>query len=197
MTIRCLSPTEVEAAFVKPKFSVSLEQRWYRSALWLDPIHADMQTRIAAKQPDSLSEIPCFVTRLNRWLPTRRARLLWVDHWETLTFCGADSLIAATWRGLGEARPFKEAPGLYLDPQNWDEEIQTAISAPHASALGALVGVIALMMMTYSDGWLIADDGADRVEFWEGNFFFHSDDAAQLERAEAMIDAFGCKRWKA
>jgi hypothetical protein len=194
--MRCLSPEEAEATFSSPKFSVSLEHQWYRSALQLDRAYASRQTRIAAEQPDSLGAVPYFAMRLNRWLPARRSRLLWVDHWETMTFFGAEALVAATWRGLGEARSFKQAPGLYLDPQDWDEEDQTTISSTHAAALGALVGVIALVMMTYSDGWLISEGCADRIEFWEGHFFFHSHDPMQLERGGAIIDSFGCKRWQ-
>ena len=59
-----------------------------------------------------------------------------------------------------------------------------------------LAGVIAMLMMTQSDGWLIAAGCADRIEFWEGHFFFHSQDADQLRRAEAIVEALGCKKWK-
>jgi hypothetical protein len=194
--MRFVSPAEAEAVFTSPKFSVSLEHQWYRSALCLDPACAASQIRVAAEQPESLGDIPNFAGRLNRWLPTGRARMLWVDHWEDMTFCGAASLVEAAWRGLGERRSFRQAPGLHLDPQIWDEQDQTAVSPAHADAIGALVGLIALVMMSYSDGWLISADCPDRIEFWEGRFFFHSSDARQLESANAIIDAFGCKRWK-
>lgn len=122
--------------------------------------------------------------------------MLWVDHWETSSFLGAEALVSATWRGLGENRSFREAPGLYLDPQDWNEEDWTNISPQQAEAIGGLIGVVALLMMTYSDGWLIAAECADRVEFWEGHFFFHSDDPEKLKAANSIIDDFKCKRWK-
>jgi hypothetical protein len=43
------------------------------------------------------------------------------------------------------------------------------------------------------DGWLIAAD-ADRIEFWEGNIFFYSQDTARLAAAEALMSEFECPR---
>lgn len=194
--MRCLSPAEVEATFIRPKLHVSLEHAWYRAALCLDSTHTASQTRIAAEQPSNFGDIPHFVQRLNRWLPNHHARLLWVDHWETAAFEGVlESMVAATWRGIGEMRSLGEAPGLYLDAQDWEDDDQTAISSPHSEALGILVGVVTILMMTYSDGWLIADGCTDRIEFREGHFFFHSDDPQKLSLAEAIVDEFSCKRW--
>jgi hypothetical protein len=51
-----------------------------------------------------------------------------------------------------------------------------------------------MILMTSSDGWLIAEGSIDRIEFWEGNIFFHSKDAKQIERANALLDSFGCSR---
>lgn len=105
-------------------------------------------------------------------------------------------MVSAAWRGLGEQRSLVEAPGLYLGGQDWDEQDQTQVTAAQAESLGLLVGVVAMMMITGSDGWLISEGGVDRVEFWEGNFFFHSGDAGQIARANEIVDEFRCVRWK-
>jgi hypothetical protein len=195
--MHCLSPTEVEAMFIDPRFSVSLDHAGYRSALCLDPSHATKQVRIAAEQPSRIRDISSFVRRLNRWLPTNQPRLLWVDHWETGLFGGFENAVAAaTWRGLGEVRSLEQTPGLYFDKQNWDEEDQLAVSPAQAEALGVLVGIVAMLMITMSDGWLISAGCTDRVGFWEGHFFFHSHDQEQVRLANEIVDAFGCVRWK-
>jgi hypothetical protein len=195
--MRCLSPAQAEAMFGCHGFSVSLENAWYRSALILEPSYARRQRRIAAEQPSEFGKIAHFIRALNRWLPSNRVRLLWVDHWDTGVYGGSENaMVAATWRGLGETRSLFEAPGLLLESQNWEEQDQTEIVLPQAEALGVLVGLVTLLMMTESDGWLISADSVDRIEFWEGHFFFHSADSAQLERANAIVDEFGCTRWE-
>ena len=194
--MRCLSPLEAETIFGRDGFSIDLTNRWYRSALTLAATKARRQVRVAARQPPDIAVTSHFIRSLNRWLPSNRARLLWVDHWETGLFGGAEnSIVSAAWRGLGEARTLHDAPGLYLDEQDWNEQDQTEIRPSQAEALGLLTGVAAIVMMTGSDGWLISAGSADRIEFWEGNFFFHSADATQIERANAIVDAFACDRW--
>jgi hypothetical protein len=194
--MRCLSPDEVEAVFTNPRFTVSLKHAWYRSALLLDRALAAEQVRIAAQQPGNIESIPRFVRALNRWLPTNRARLLWIDHWETGAFGGFENaVIEAAWRGLGEARSLDAAPGLFLEAQDWDQEDQIEIGAAQAQASGLLDGLVAMLMMTESDGWLISSECADRIEFWEGHFFFHSRDEGQIRRANEIIDEFRCLRW--
>lgn len=194
--MRCLSPAEAEAIFANQGFSVSSEHREYRQGLVLDAAVASRQTRLAAEQPSDVGRLDYFVWALNRWLPTNHARMLWVDHWETGALGGCENaIVEAAWRGLGEARSLDDAPGLYLDSEHWDEEDQTLMAVSQAHALGVLTGVVAMLMITKSDGWLISEASADRVEFWEGHFFFHSADQEQLKRADEIIDQFGCIRW--
>jgi hypothetical protein len=195
--MRFLSPAEAETLLTRPRYSVSLTNSWYRSALLLDPELAGRQTRIAAEQPSDIGTTSRFVMTLNRWLPTDEARLLWVDHWEVGNFGVLENaLAAAAWRGLGEVRPPKEAPGLFFDAQNWGEEDQIEVTLEQAEARGVMVGIVALMMMSESDGWLVAPGCTDRIEFWEGNFFFHSETEEKIRQAEAIISAFGCRRWE-
>jgi hypothetical protein len=159
--------------------------------------HRTPQVRVAAEQPRDIHRISDFVRTLNRWLPTNRERLLWVDHWETGLYGGFENAMAAmTWRGLGEVRSLEAAPGLYLEKQDWNQQDQMAVPPPHAEALGMLVGLVALLMITESDGWLISAGCVDRIEFWEGHFFFHSHDQEQLRRANEIVEEFDCIRWK-
>lgn len=120
--MRCLSPAQAEEIFNDPKFTVSLDHAWYRSALVLDPSYGKQQTRIAAEQPSDIGSLAHFVRTLNRWLPSNRERLLWVDHWETGVYGGFENaMVVATWRGLGETRSLQDAPGLY-----WTSKIGTS-----------------------------------------------------------------------
>jgi hypothetical protein len=87
-----------------------LTHQYYRSALILDAAKPRRQTRLAARQPRDIAVADKFVRALNRWLPSNRARLLWVDHWQTGALGGSENaIISAAWRGLGEARPLEQA----------------------------------------------------------------------------------------
>jgi hypothetical protein len=48
----------------------------------------------------------------------------------------------------------------------------------------------AILLATGSDGWLVAPGAVDRVEFWEGNIFFHSADTERLAAASELLN--GC-----
>ena len=195
--MRCLSPVEVEAIFTSPKFTVSLVHQDYRSALILAPALASRQTRVAARLPQEIDRTAYFIGTLNRWLPSNHTRLLWIDHWETGLYGGHENaIVSAAWRGLGETRSLTEAPGLLLEAQDWEQEDQLEIPPAQAETSALLTGVIAMLMITQSDGWLIAGDCADRIEFWEGHFFFHSQVPAQIDRANNIVDEFGCERWQ-
>jgi hypothetical protein len=195
--MRCQSPTDVDRAFGSLGFSVDLENQWYRSALVLDAAQSAKQTRLAAAQPTNFSRLDDFIRTANRWLPTNQERLLWIDHWETGLRGGHENAMAAmVWKALGETRSLVEAPGLLLTAQNWDEQDQVEIAPAQAEALAILVGLTTTIMSTSSDGWLISQGSLDRIEFWEGNVFFHSQEQSQLKRANEILDDFGCVRWK-
>jgi hypothetical protein len=131
---------------------------------------------------------------LNRWLPSHRHRLLWVDHWD-LHYPNTHGLFVAARAGLGETRSLSETPGHYFAPYPYEEQDQTKISPEHAQELGILIGLMSLLMMNDWDGWLVADGCSDRIEFWEGYFFFHSSEPARLAEAEAIISHFGCPKF--
>ncbi len=195
--IRCISPSEAAALLGHQGFSVSLEQEAYRSALVLEQAYASRQHRIAAEQPPQVGLISSFVLSVNNWLPADQGRVFWADRWEPGSFGGRENaLVALAWRGVGDGRTLREAPGMVFDREDWNEEDQLRITASHAEALGVIIGLVTLLMMTLSDGWLVSTGSTDRVEFWEGNFFLHSADEEQLRRGHAIVKAYGCKRWK-
>lgn len=193
--MRCLSADEVEAIFRQPRFRVA---PWdgYRRALQLDPRIADRQARVGAMQPSDMGLAAEFVRAINRWLPTNQARLLWADQWDSGIYGFETALAEAAWRGLGESRSLDDAPGFFLEAQNWSEEDQADVPPTQAEALGMLVGLGSLIMITTSDGWLIATDCEDRIEFWEGHVLFHSKDKGQIRRAEQIMELYAGPRWK-
>jgi hypothetical protein len=191
--MRCLSPDEVAAMFGPIGFRV-LPGNSYRQNLSLDESLAGRQRHIGARPPPGIDILPPFVWALNRWLSDAGDRLLWVDHREVGPFGFEGYILTAARRGLGEQRPLREAPGYYFGEQQWTQDDPLEISPEHARVLGLLVGVVATTMLTASDGWLISGSGSDRIEFWEGNLFFHSDNHRRLRGAEAILAAFDCPR---
>jgi hypothetical protein len=167
-------------------FTVSLEHRWYRTALTLDAKIAGRQARVGASPPDDLRGLRFFLERVNRWLPSKTARVLWIDHFESAVL-GDDALLLAMRRGFGEQRPLADAPGHYVDPQPWHEQDQLLITPERAGALSLLVGIAAALLITGSDGWLVAPGVADRIEFWEGNIFFYSSDSHRIAEATNLL----------
>ena len=53
---------------------------------------------------------------------------------------------------------------------------------------------MSLMMINGWDGWLVADGSSDRIEFWEGNIFFYSNEKSRLTIANSLMDQFDCPR---
>jgi hypothetical protein len=193
LAMRCLSPREAVDLFGKDGFSVNSEQDWYRIELLLEPKVASQQFRIGGRPTSDANRLVSFAETLNRWLPPNRHRLLWVEHWQD-SFPSTCDLFMAARVGLGEARSMSEAPGHYFDSFPYDEQDQTKISPEHARQTGILVGLMSLMMIGGWDGWLVADGSADRIEFWEGNLFFHSSERSRLADAESLMDQFHCPR---
>jgi hypothetical protein len=155
--------------------------------LILDRGIAARQIRIGGRPTPSVSRLAYFAEALNRWLPTSRARLLWVDHWDSLY-----EFFVAARRGLGEIRSLSEAPGHYFDPFPYHERDQLKIPPEQARQIGILIGLMSIVMVGGWDGWLVAEGSSDRIEFWEGNFFFHSNDSSRLADAKALMIEFDC-----
>jgi hypothetical protein len=143
--MRCLAPEDVPALLGPAGFAVSPEHRWYRTALRLDPKVAGRQARVGASPPDDLRGLQVFLEQVNRWLPPKTARVLWIDHFESAVL-GDDALLLAMRRGFGEQRALAEAPGHYVDPQPWREQDQLQVTRDHAGALSLLVGIAAVLL---------------------------------------------------
>ena len=188
--MRCLTAREVEEAFGGLGFRVSFEHAWYRIALYLKGIQ---QYRTGCHPSSDLQALRQDIVQLNRWLPSNRGRLLWVDHSDSM-YPSVESTFLAVKAGLGEQRSLDEAPGHYFDAFPWDEEDQTAISPEQANETDVLIGLTSLMMVGAWDGWLIASDCGDRIEFWESNLFFHSADQRRMAAAEELIAELGWSR---
>jgi hypothetical protein len=186
--MRCLAPEDVPALLGPAGFAVSLDHRWYRTALTLDAKVAGRQARVGASPPDDLRGLQVFLEGVNRWLPSKTARVLWIDHFES-SVLGDDAFLLAMRRGFGEQRTLAEAPGHYVDPQPWHEQDQLLVKPDHAGALSLLVGIAAVLLITGSDGWLVAPGVTDRIEFWEGNIFFHSAGSRRIDEATKLLAA--------
>ena len=187
--MRCLSPEDVPGLLGAAGFDVSLDQQWYRVALTLDAKIAGAQARVGASPPDDPRRLRSFLEATNRWLPSGTGRVLWIDHFET-AIRGDDRFLLAMRRGFGDERELADAPGHCFDRQLWHEEDQLLVTEEHAAALSVLVGIATVLLTTGSDGWLVAHGAADRIEFWEGNIFFHSAETHRLAEATELLS--GC-----
>src|SRR5215216_5519318 len=109
--MRCLTPSEAIDLFGRSGFSVNFGHSWYRVALVLDRSLASRQDRVGGRPPQKTHLMSNFAGALNRWHPTYKHRLLWVDHVEQL-FTNIEPIFRAARRGLGEQRTLGEAPVL-------------------------------------------------------------------------------------
>jgi hypothetical protein len=191
--MRCLTPNEADAILGATGFRVSTEHAWYRKALILKGDPADRQSRIGGRPTLDISRLANFAEAINRWLPTNRHRLLWVDH-SNSDYPSVYDIFVSARAGLGDARSLSEAPGHYFDSHHYDQQDQTEISPEQAREVGIMVGLMSLIMIGGWDAWLVADNCADRVEFWEGNIFFHSGESSTVARAELLLNDFDCPR---
>ncbi len=190
--MRCLTAEEVVSMYGPVGFSVSDKHRWYRRELVLNSELASRQVRISASPPPILGTLAPFIQELNRWLPTERSRLFWVSHWELGNPHNSEALVRAARLGAGEPRSFDEAPGHYFDAHPYENLDVTETTPEHNYELGLLIGLVSMLLIESSDGWLLAEGCTDRVEFWEGNVLFHSEDRAKIVDADALLRRFDC-----
>jgi hypothetical protein len=186
--MRCLSVVEAATALATTGFNVTSNAG--RNSLGLRSDIASPQTRVEASPPIA-NRLSDFAAALIQWHTSDRERLVWMESWNDLPPSQYAFVIAAR-NGLGESRSLSEAPGHYFDAHPYREQDQLAISPQHAKELSHMVGFVAAMVINEWDGWLVAVDSSDRIEFWEGNVLFYSSDHAQLASARSMIGLFGC-----
>ncbi len=191
--IQFLTAQETIERFGGNGFYFDISEEWYRIALGLDHPQVDMQRRVGGRPTEKTRTLVWLAHQLINWLPGSSSRLLWVSHWEN-HFLDFGDVMLATRRGLGEARSPSETPGHYFEALPFDELDCLALSSEQTAEINQLCGLISLMMLAGWDGWLISGDGIDRVEFFEGNIFFHSADPKRLKAAERLMKDANCSR---
>jgi hypothetical protein len=92
-------------------------------------------------------------------------------------------------------RNLEEAPGHLFDAHPYDELDCTEITTEQRTDAGILIGLMSLIVIERADGWLIASGAQERIEFWEGNVFFHSENADKLDSARTLLKNFACELW--
>ncbi len=190
--MRCLTAEEVVSLYGPIGFSVSDENRWYRRELVLQSERASRQVRVSASPPTILGALAPFIQELNRWLPTERSRLFWVSHWQSGNPHDSEAFVRAARQGAGEPRSLDEAPGHYFGAHPYENLDITETTPEHNCELGVLIGLVSMLLIESSDGWLLAEGCTDRVEFWEGNVLFHSEDREKIGEADALLKSYGC-----
>jgi hypothetical protein len=159
----------------------------------LDAGLATQQKRVGGRPTLDLRRLPEFIEALNRWLPNDDRRLLWVDHWDDL-FPSACALFVMARAGLGESRSIADAPGHLFEAHSYHERDQLRIDEHQSHETGILIGLASLLIMNGWDGWLLSEGSLERVEFWEGNLFFHSSTGSKLEEANRLLEQFECPK---
>jgi hypothetical protein len=161
--------------------------------LVLKPELSKSQRRVEGRPTSNTNRLAEFAGALNRWLPTKRHRLLWLAHWFP-GLVNAYEVFTAARLGLGEMRPLLDAPGHYFDAHDYECQDQVEMPAAQGRDVSLIVGLTSLVMINAWDGWLIAEGCTDRIEFWEGNVLFYSHDKARLNEAEVLMTNFDCPR---
>ena len=193
--MRCLAPNDIASLFGDAGFTARAAAGAFgRPQVCLDRAIAEKQRRLGARPPLDVGQLMYFAGALNRWLPTDRSRLLWIAHWSITQVETDDDFLMAARRGLGERRSLVAAPGHYFEPQPYAEQDQFAATRELRANLALLVGLTSMVMISGSDGYLLAGACSDRIEFWEGNLFFYSSRRERLSEAEALLKVFDCPR---
>ena len=187
-----LTPEETIKRFGNNGFYVDSSQAWYRIDLVLNHPQVDKQGRIGGR-PSEFTALPWLAHQLVNWLPAASSRLLWISHWEN-DFLSFGETVLAMRRGLGELRSLSHTPGHYFEEQPFAETDCLALSPEQSQEINQLCGLIGLVILAQWDGWLISDNGIDRVEFWEGNLFFHSIDRERLNVAKRLMADCKCRQ---
>jgi hypothetical protein len=191
--MRCITPAEVDQLFGKDGFSINSNPEMWRFALILDPKIESRQRRVEGRPTPDVNRLAYFAQELNRWLPPKRHRLLWLSSWDNY-WPNAYEVFVAARTGLGADKSLLDAPGLYFDAHDYDNQDQVEMPSEQYRDVSQLVGMMCLVMINGWDGWLIAEGCTDRIEFWEGNLFMYSHDRSRLKEGDRLLDGFDCPR---
>lgn len=130
------------------------------------------------------------IDALIKWIPTNKDRLVWVDSWEhnglrlsELFFCFRNS--------MGESSSIEDVPGVYFSNCDFNSEFQCELYGNNLKTVSILANLIFIMLEESWNGWLLSSESTDRIFIYEQIIEFHSDDMAQIEKANEII-----KYWK-
>jgi hypothetical protein len=190
--VECLAPSEVEARLNASGFYLYFQRDSGRKALRLEESIRSRQHRIGGRVVSDAARLPHFVEAINRWLPTNRWRILWVESWNPFFPSVHDVFISAR-KGLGEYRSLEECPGHYFRPHDYDMVDQ--LEMPHEQIEDVNI-LTCLAILILSGGWdaiLLANNCNDTIEFWEENILFNSSDMVRIECARSIMENFDCQ----
>jgi hypothetical protein len=188
--MRGLTAQETQEILGEYGFRIDQNESWYRLGLVLDTVSASAQMRVDACPSAKPSRILGFAEAANRWLCPNKRRILWIEHYET-AFPSPYDVFIATRRGLGEVRSLVEAPGHSFEAHPYDQTDQIDMGKDQEHEANIIAGLSTLILVGGWDGWLIAEGDTDRIGFWEGFIYFYSSSAAQIDRAQLLINEFG------
>jgi hypothetical protein len=191
--MKFLTPDQTLEIFKDSGFMVSTEEAWYRIELGLSHEIAKGQKSVSYSSPPSSINSVAFAQALNTWFGLNTSRLLWVSHWSS-DFPSLGNIFLLTRQALGENRSLSEVPGHLFPPLRYGDEDISALPANESQEISLLSSMVALVILSDWDGWLVSQGSTNRIEFLEGNILFHSNDSKMLRKAEEIMDTYRCKR---
>ena len=174
------------------KYEVHLENGWYRRHLHILGNRPKKSDRIGRYLDPAPIKFSAIFLSIADWLPRNSHRLLWIDRFD-------DGFPSQTRHFINILSPdlpndhLVQNPGILLGPLS--DSLQDQLSgAPLEKLEGErLIALCLLLSVGNWDAKLLVTGSSDYVEFWEGNVFFHSESAKNLDRAREILDFYGLK----
>jgi hypothetical protein len=105
----------------------------------------------------SMATMAVFLSEIVHWLPSGRARLLWISSFSGVIPSGT-ALIAAARKSLGETRPMYDAAGFYFENLDFKDPDYANWSEAQLTEMSWLVGLLAHLLVNQWDGYLFTHD---------------------------------------
>ncbi|MES2293230.1 MAG: hypothetical protein V4527_08040 [Pseudomonadota bacterium] len=151
---------------------------------------AEVMARIEARPQGDFADLGGYIDNILRWFPPNTGRIVFLKDWGFGALAQPYSFVMAAREGQGEHRQLKDAPIHYFPPLSWTWDASEETNEQKIES-GLLSGLLIAMFCFGWDGWFVAPNCPDAIEFWEGNIFFYSDDAERLKVARDLCDNFG------
>jgi len=184
------SPSDFLKEFRDTGIVINTDFPEYRIGLKFIENYYAKQNRIGFEYVENKLSLSYLAKKLISWLPSCKNRLLWIEHWNFDNFSLGELAFLAR-KGMGETRSFSEVPGHFFRDMPFKEIDACELDEVQKSNLSFLAGLISIMILESWDGWLIASDAQDRIEFWEGNVYFYSNNPEQISNSKSLIGEFG------